>query len=530
MLTTYLEIKDIKKIPDSSGVYVFYNIDKEIIYIGKAKNLNSRVSSYFEKNNKTIKTHNLAMNVKYINFTIVRNEHEAFLLENNLIKKFKPRYNILLKDNKTYPYLVITSEIAPRLVPTENIGNDYKYVFGPFSNRSFMNDLYSFIIKICKIRTCKRDLDEDKIKNNKYKVCLEYHLGNCCGICQDYVSLVEYNNRVNSAINILKGNFKEIKTALKKKMADYSKNEQYKAAQRCKNDLDEIMSYESKSVISNPKLKDLDVFYVEKDGEDIYCTYFIIKCGLVVFTKNDVFFNIDEVNVFKLYRDEYLSTSKNVISNVKFTYNNISSKIPLVGDKKKLIDICKRNIDFLRSEIRVKKTLEFDKKEILVELKNKLRLKNTPFHIECFDNSNLQGTYPVSSCVVFKEGEPSKEDYRKFNIKTVVGQDDFKTMEEVIYRRYKSIDTLPDLIIIDGGKGQLNSAVKILKKLKIFDKVDIISIAKEFEEIYMYNSNKTVVFDNDSKVLHLLQYIRDEAHRFAITFHRKKRLDNFVNN
>lgn len=528
MENLYFTIDDIKKIPSLSGVYRFYNKDRELIYIGKAKNLNSRINSYFSKNKKSLKVYNLVRNIAYISFTIVNSEHEAYLLENNLIKEFKPRYNVLLKDNKTYPYLVITNDEIPRIIVTETINNEYSYIFGPFSNRGFMNDLLGFIVKISKIRTCKYDLTRENIENKKYKVCLEYHIGNCCGICQNCVNFDQYRSIVDIAIDILKGNFKKVKVAIKDKMLKYSRIEQYKLAQRYKNALEELSSYESKSVISNPKLKDLDVFYVEKDGIELYCNYFIIKGGLLIFTKTDVFFNVGVCDVFRLYRDEYLSTSKNIISNVVFTYNNIISKVPRVGDKKKLIDVCKKNIDYFISELKIKKTLEFDKSQLLIDLKNELNLKNVPFHIECFDNSNLQGTNPVSSCVVFKNGEPSKEDYRKFKIRTVIGQDDFKSMEEVVFRRYKNIEIIPDLVVIDGGRGQLNSAVKVLKKLKIFKKMDVIALAKEFEEIYFYNSENVIRLDKNSRVLHLLQYIRDEAHRFAINFHRKCRSINFI--
>ena len=524
MDNVFFEPKDIKKIPNLSGVYKFYNEKKELIYIGKAKNLKSRIESYFSTSLKTIKTVSLVSNIKYINFTIVNNEHEAFLLENNLIKEFQPRYNILLKDNKTYPYIVITNEEYPRIISTETLSEEkYKYIFGPFSNRSFMHDIINIITKLFKVRSCKYNLTEKDINNNKFQLCLEYHIENCCGICKNIVSKQEYTSLIDKAVEILKGNLQKIKLEIKNKMNEYSKKEQYKLAQKYKNKLQLLSTYESNSIISNPKLKNIDIIATETSNKNIFCSYMIIKSGMIIFTKNDVFYDIYPEDIYSLYKSEYKSDSPEIISNTKFQYNNITSKIPQKGDKKKLIDLCIKNIQTLKHELKIKSTLETDKNIILKSLKDLLFLKKIPFHIECFDNSNLQGTNPVSSCVVFKNGEPSKEDYRKFNVKTVIGADDFKTMEEVIERRYINNENLPDLIVIDGGKGQLNSAVKILKKLDIFKKVDIIGLAKEFEEIYKYRSKTPIVLKKDSEELHLLQYIRDEAHRFAITFHRKKR-------
>ena len=528
MDNVFFEPKDIKKIPKLSGIYKFYNENKELIYIGKAKNLNSRVESYFSNSLKTTKTTSLVSNIKYINFTIVNSEHEAFLLENNLIKEFQPRYNILLKDNKTYPYIVITNEEYPRIISTEILNEKYKYIFGPFSNRSFMHDIINIITKLFKVRTCKYNINEEDILNNKFQLCLEYHIENCCGVCKNLVSKQEYLSLIDKVVDILKGNLQKIKSEIKNKMNEYSKKEQYKLAQKYKTKLQLLSSYESNSIISNPKLKNIDIIVTETSDNKTFCSYMIIKSGMIIFTKNDVFYNLIAEDIYSLYRGEYKSNSSEIISNTKFKYNNIISKTPKIGDKKKLIELCEKNIQTLKHEIKIKSTLEVDKNIVLQSLKDLLFLKKIPFHIECFDNSNLQGTNPVSSCVVFKNGEPSKEDYRKFNVKTVIGADDFKTMEEVIERRYFKNENLPDLIVIDGGKGQLNSAVKILKKLDIFKKVDIIGLAKEFEEIYKYRAKSPIILKKDSEELHLLQHVRDEAHRFAITFHRKKRSEYLI--
>lgn len=530
MDSLFLKASEFRKLPEKSGVYRFYDIDKTLIYIGKAKNLRSRVSSYFINNNKSVKTLNLVRNIEYINFTIVNNEHEAFLLENNLIKEFKPRYNILLKDSKSYPYIVVTNEDYPRLLPVEHLLDDYKFIFGPFSNRSLMHELLEFIRKTCKIRNCKYNITDDDIKNNKYNLCLEYHIENCCGICKNLISKEDYLKNIDKAINILKGNLINIKKEIKLKMLEASKKEQYKLAQRYKNELEAIFNYEAKSIVSSTDFKNFDVFYIEKDENTIYCNYLIIRGGLIIFAKNDIFEDILEEDIFILYRDKYESESKDIISNIKLDINGYNFTIPKIGKKKELLNISKKNIEVFKHELKIEKTMEIDKNQVLINIKNALNLKKIPNHIECFDNSNLQGTNPVSSCVVFKNGEPSKDDYRKFIVKTVIGPDDFSTMKEVIYRRYHNNDKIPDLIIIDGGKGQLNCAVQILKELNIFDKVDVIGLAKEFEEIYFYKKNKPVILKENSHELRLIQYIRDESHRFAINFHRRRRSKDMLTN
>ena len=523
MDSLFLKSTEFRKLPEKSGVYRFYDINKVLIYIGKAKNLKSRVSSYFLNNNKSVKTLNLVKNIEYINFTVVNNEHEAFLLENNLIKEFKPRYNILLKDSKSYPYLVITNEEFPRILPVEHLLDDYKFIFGPFSNRSLMNELLEFIRKTCKIRNCKYNITEKDIKNDKFQLCLEYHIENCCGICKNLISKDDYLKNIDKAINILNGNLTNIKKEIRLKMLESSKKEQYKLAQRYKNDLESISNYEAKSIISSTDFKNFDVFYIEKNENIIYCNYLIIRGGLIIFAKNDIFKDISEEDIFILYRDKYESESKDIISNIKLNINDYNFTIPKIGKKKELLEISKKNIEVFKHELKIEKTMEIDKNQVLINIKNALNLNKIPYHIECFDNSNLQGTNPVSSCVVFKNGEPSKGNYRKFIVKTVVGPDDFSTMKEVIFRRYYKNDNLPDLIIIDGGKGQLNCAVEILKDLNIFNKVEIIGLAKEFEEIYFYKKSKPIILKENSQELRLIQYIRDEAHRFAITFHRKLR-------
>ncbi len=527
-----LYVNDYKMLPNAPGVYRYYDEHKQLIYVGKAKILKRRVESYFKKNEKmSIKTIKLVDKIRYIGFTVVESEHEALLLENNLIKTYKPKYNILLKDSKSYPYIVLTNEKYPRIITTERLDEEYKYVFGPFSNRDIVKDVIELVQKVCQLRTCKYDL-ANNTKKNVNNVCLEYHLGNCCGICEHKISDEEYNDRCSKVMDILKGNFKNIKLQLKRMMQESAKNMNYKLAQKYKEQLDSINNYTARSVITNPTVKDLDVFTTKIEDNKIFTCYMMINGGMITFIKNDevpIFLgdNIEIKDILDHYKMIYHRSSIKTIVNDRF--EDVNCFIAKTGYKKQLVDMALKNIEAFIHELKMQQTMHIDHQNVLIEIKQCLHLNKVPCHIECFDNSNLQGTNPVASCVVFKNGEPSKSDYRHFKIRTVTGADDYATMKEVIYRRYKSICTLPDLIIVDGGRGQLNAAIDILKQLNIFDKVDIIGIAKQFEEIYFPNRDKPLILAEDSKSLRLIQNIRNEAHRFAVTFHRKIRSKNFIN-
>jgi excinuclease ABC subunit C len=529
-------------LPTSPGVYQYFDKNGELIYIGKAKNLRKRVYSYFSKNNDNYKTKILVRRIADIKHIIVNSENDALLLENNLIKKYSPHYNVRLKDDKTYPWIVIKNESFPRVFSTRNVMKDGSEYFGPYTSGYMVKIILDLFKQLFKLRSCNLSLTHENIDKKKFKVCLEYHLKNCKGPCVGEESEENYNGYVEQIRNILKGNINVVVSVLRKKMLEYSNNLDYENAKLIKEKLALLEHYQSKSTIVNPNLSNIDVFSYLDDEKYAFVNYLKVIDGKIISAKSfEIKKKLDEskedilsMTIAEIKVNEELSvkTSNKIIIPfpIFFKLDGIKFIVPKIGEKKKLLDFSERNLKYYRLD-KLKQYANVDPQKhvnrILETMKNDLRLKELPVHIECFDNSNTQGTNPVASCVVFKYAKPSKSDYRKFNIKTVEGPNDFASMEEIVYRRYKRlIDeniTLPQLIIIDGGKGQLSSAVKSLKLLDIYGKVAIIGIAKKLEEIYFPEDSIPIYLDKNSESLKVIQKARDEAHRFGITFHRNKR-------
>ncbi|MEQ9443875.1 MAG: excinuclease ABC subunit UvrC [Cyclobacteriaceae bacterium] len=525
-------------LPDQPGIYKYYDVDRTLIYVGKAKNLKKRVSSYFTRSKNTNrKTAKMVREIRTIEFTIVNSEFDALLLENSLIKKNQPKYNILLKDDKSYPFILLTNERFPRIIATRQRIPDAGIYFGPFASVKAMNNILELFRNLYTLRTCRYDLSEENIKASKYKVCLEYHIGNCKGPCEDLQSEEDYNRDIEQATNILKGNMGVARTYFKEKMQQAAEALEFEVAQQYKEKLSLLVKYQAKSVVVNTHIGDTDVFTIVSDEQIAYINYLKANKGTIVLTKTiEIKKKLDESDEDILMlmivelRERYLSATKEILTNiaVPVSLEDVTITIPKIGDKRKLVDMSVKNALYYKQE-RVNRVQEYQQRvsRVVLKLQEDLRLKHPPLHIECFDNSNLQGSNPVASMVCFKNGKPSKQDYRKFNIKTVVGSDDFASMYEVVFRRYKRLleeeIELPNLIVIDGGKGQLNAACQALKDLGIYGDVPILGIAKRLEEIYTPEDPYPLHIDKKSESLKLIQRIRDEAHRFAITFHRKKR-------
>ena len=528
----------LKTIPEDPGVYQFLSIDKSIIYVGKAKNLKKRVSSYFQKNIKSRKTLNLVKNTKYVEHVVVHSESDALLLENSLIKKNQPKYNILLRDDKTYPWICIKNEPFPRVFVTRKLVKDGSQYFGPFTSFKTINTMMGIIKQLYSLRNCNYNLSKKNIEEKKFKVCLEYHLGNCLGGCEGKENLEDYEKNVLAIRQILKGNVNESKRNFKKEMLKYSNNQEYEKAQKIKEKIQLLENYQSKSTVVSSKLNNIDVFSIISDSESAFVNFFQVAHGKIIRFHNQEIkkkLNEDDEKILSLMilsiREKYNSTSKNIISHINLK-NQINLKfiIPRSGDNKKLLDLSIKNAKAFRFE-RNKQTQLVDPERhinrIMEQMRIDLKMKEEPRHIECFDISNIQGTNNVGSCVVFKNGKPSKKLYRKFNIKTVNGQNDFGSMQEVVFRRYKRLldekQELPNLIVIDGGKGQLGSAVKSLKKLGLINKISILGIAKRLEELYFPNDSIPLYLNKKSETLKVIQQLRNEAHRFGVSFHRDKR-------
>lgn len=525
-------------LPDQPGIYKYYDADRTLIYVGKAKNLKKRVSSYFTRSKNTNrKTAKMVREIRTIEFTIVNSEFDALLLENSLIKKNQPKYNILLKDDKSYPFILLTNERFPRIIATRQRIPDAGIYFGPFASVKAMNNILELFRNLYTLRTCRYDLSEENIKASKYKVCLEYHIGNCKGPCEDLQSEEDYNRDIEQATNILKGNMGVARTYFKEKMQQAAEALEFEVAQQYKEKLSLLVKYQAKSVVVNTHIGDTDVFTIVSDEQIAYINYLKANKGTIVLTKTiEIKKKLDESDEDILMlmivelRERYLSATKEILTNiaVPVSLEDVTITIPKIGDKRKLVDMSVKNALYYKQE-RVNRVQEYQQRvsRVVLKLQEDLRLKHPPLHIECFDNSNLQGSNPVASMVCFKNGKPSKQDYRKFNIKTVVGSDDFASMYEVVFRRYKRLleeeIELPNLIVIDGGKGQLNAACQALKDLGIYGDIPILGIAKRLEEIYTPEDPYPLHIDKKSESLKLIQRIRDEAHRFAITFHRKKR-------
>lgn len=533
----YYTTAEVNKLPDQPGIYKYYNKAGKLIYVGKAKNIKKRVSSYFTKvKNADRKTRKMVSEIEKVEFTIVNSEFDALLLENNLIKNNQPRYNILLKDDKTYPYLCITNERFPRIFATRKKIPKFGTYFGPFASVKAMNNVLELVRSLYTLRTCKFNLSKENIEQKKFKVCLEYHIGNCKGPCDGLQEEEEYNQDINLVANVLKGNMNMVRNYFKEKMLEASANMEFEKAQRYKDKLLSLEKYQSKSLVVNEKINNVDVFSIVSDEKTAFINYLKIKDGTIIITKTvEVKKKLDEsdedilsiVMVELLARYEFEAVE--ILSNREIATDiGVEVSVPKIGDKKKLIDLSIKNALFYKKE-RFNSLLTNRQQEnrVLLTLQKDLQLKTIPKHIECFDNSNIQGTNPVASMVCFKNGKPSKKDYRHYHIKTVVGPDDFASMTEITYRRYKrqleENEPLPDLIVIDGGKGQLSASCESLKALGLYGKIPIVGIAKRLEEIYYPEDQYPLHIDKKSESLILLQKIRDEAHRFAITFHRNVR-------
>ena len=529
-------------LPETPGVYQYYNKNGDLLYIGKAKNLKRRVNSYFNKNHESKRLRVLVSNIDNIETINVNTEYDALLLENNLIKEHQPRYNILLKDDKTYPWICIKNERFPRVFSTRNVIKDGSEYFGPYSNVKTMRTLLGLIKELYQVRTCTYDLSEKNIENEKYKVCLEYHLGNCLGPCEGFQTIEDYNEQIIGIKSIIKGEFSEAKEYLANKMSTYAANLEFEKAQMVKEKLDSLLNYQSKTTIVSPTITNVDVFSITSDSEFAYVNFMKIYHGSIIQSHTEEWKKkLDESDEDLLERaiidfsERFNLNSKEIYIpfeiGLEIPFRKIT--VPKIGDKKHIIDLSLKNTRIYRLEqLKQTKIVDPDRhtNRIMNQMKNDLRLPAEPRHIEGFDNSNIQGTNPVSACVVFKDGKPSKKDYRIFNVQTVEGPNDFATMEEVIYRRYSRVlaegEPLPQLILIDGGKGQLSSALKSIDKLGLRGKVSVIGIAKRLEEIYYPNDPYPLYLDKTSETLKVLQHVRDESHRFGITRHRNRRSKN----
>ena len=528
----------LKTLPQQPGVYQYYDVDDKLIYVGKAKNIKKRVSSYFTKTHENGKTRVLVKKIATIKHIVVETEKDALLLENNLIKKYQPRYNVMLKDDKSYPWICIKNERFPRVFPTRRVFKDGSEYFGPYTSMKTVHTLLDLIKGLYHLRTCNFNLSEEKIEAGKYKVCLEYHLGNCKGPCEDLQSEAEYNQHISAIREIIKGNFKDSLSQFKTQMKQLAQEMQFEEAQRIKEKIEILENYQAKSTIVNPKISNVDVFSITSDESYGYVNFLQLSYGSIIRSHTlEMKKKLDETEKQLLelaiteIRQRFTSNSKEIYVPFKVDLGeDIKVTIPKLGDKKRILDLSLRNAKYYRMErFKQVKIVDPDRhaNRIMAQMKLDLRLSEEPRHIECFDNSNIQGTNPVAACVVFKDGKPSKKDYRHFNIKTVEGPDDFASMEEVVYRRYKRMldeeQSLPQLIIIDGGKGQLSSALKSLDALNLRHKIAIIGIAKRLEELFYPDDPIPLYLDKKSETLKVIQQLRNEAHRFGIEHHRNRR-------
>jgi excinuclease ABC subunit C len=543
MDTPDLDIQ-LKTLPNQPGVYQYFDKDDNIIYVGKAKNLKKRVTSYFTKTHDNGKTRVLVKKIANIKHIVVDTETDALLLENNLIKKYKPRYNVLLKDDKSYPWICIKNERFPRVFSTRRVFKDGSDYFGPYTSGKTVYTLLDLIKGLYSLRTCNFNLSQEKVNSGKYKVCLEYHLGNCKGPCENRETEAQYNKNIVAIKEILKGNFKDSLQQFKQQMRDLADNMQFEEAHKMKEKIQVLENYQAKSTIVNPKISNVDVFSIMSDEGYGYINFLQLSYGSIIRSHTlEIKKKLDETDQELLelaiteIRQRFDSNSKEIY--VPFKVNigeNLKVTVPQLGDKKHILDLSLRNAKYFRMErFKQIKIVDPDRhaNRVMAQMKADLRLSEEPRHIECFDNSNIQGTNPVAACVVFKNGKPSKKDYRNFNIKTVVGPDDFASMEEVVYRRYKRLveeeQPLPQLIIIDGGKGQLSSALKSLDALGLRNTIAIIGIAKRLEELFYPDDPIPLYLDKKSETLKIIQQLRNEAHRFGIEHHRNKRSKSALN-
>lgn len=530
------------KLPSDPGIYKYYDEKDVLIYVGKAKCLKKRIASYFTKNQNSFKTIELVHKIDRIEFTIVDSEQDALLLENSLIKQYKPRYNILLKDDKGYPYLVIKKERFPRVFSTWKKYNDGSIYLGPFTSKGAIREVLSFIKQFIPLRTCKLNLSQENIDKQKFKPCLEYHLGNCLAPCAALQTEADYLDSLEQLKGLLKGNMSQLMNHLKKEMQAHAEALDFEKAAQLKYKMDLLLTYQEKSVVVGKHFSNLDVFSIIKDGKLAYVNYLMVQNGTIIQThtvplEGKLDEAEDELLCFAIerIRADFNSLSSEIIVPYPVDYfdKNITITVPKLGDKKKLLDLSIKNVTYFTRELQLKKILQLEgktpseKKSVLTELQSYLHLQEVPIHIECFDNSNFQGSFPVSAMVCFKDGMPCKKEYRHFNVKTVEGINDFATMKEVVYRRYKRVqesgDPMPQLIVIDGGKGQLSAAQESIEALGLTGSTTLVGLAKNEEEIFFVGDSQSLKLPWDSDSLKLLRGIRDEVHRFGITFHRNKR-------
>ena len=533
-------------LPDDPGIYKYLDENETIIYVGKAKNLKKRIASYFgNRKDRAHKTRTMIKNARRLEYVIVETEADALLLENTLIKKYQPRYNVMLKDAKGYSYICIKKERFPRVFITRKVIRDGSTYFGPYTSRSRLKIILEVIKNLFPLRTCSYALSESNIEKKKFKVCLEFHIKNCEGPCDGLEAEEDYNEKIKQIKNMLRGHFGKVKAHFKMEMQAFSKNLDFEKAQLIKEKLDAFEDYQGKSTVVSQSIQDVDVFSIAEDEKFAYVNYLKVINGAIIHTYTlEMAKNLDQKKKTLLnyaihhLREKFNSIASELIIpfDLPLVDKNTTITVPKIGDKKKLLDLSEKNVQYFLFQKRREAINNLGKQtpaeRILRTLQADLNMNDLPLHIECFDNSNIQGSFPVASCVVFKNAKPSKKDYRHFNIKTVVGPDDFASMEEVVHRRYRRMmdedDSLPQLIIIDGGKGQLSSAVKSLKVLGLEDQITIIGIAKKLEEIFFANDSVPIYINKKSESLKLIQQARNEAHRFAISFHRNQRSKNFT--
>ncbi|MBA2498736.1 MAG: excinuclease ABC subunit C [Chitinophagaceae bacterium] len=525
-----------KSLPHYPGIYKYFDVANELIYVGKAKNLRKRISSYFNKTLASYKTHELVNRIRKIEFTIVDSEQDAFLLENSLIKQFQPRFNINLKDDKSYPFIVIRNEPFPRIYLTRRLLEDGSEYLGPFTSIKKLRDLLEFIKYNIPLRTCTLNLSQKNIEKGKFKVCLEYHLGNCKGPCENLQSIEEYQAGLQQVKNLLKGNLSPVIQQFKHQMKEYVQLLEFEKAARIKKKIEYLENYKARSVVVSNRLDDIDVFSIIKQNDIAYVNFLMVTNGTISQTKTiKVETHLDETAeeilsfTIAQLRSTFKSESKEII--VPFTIDYPAADtlltIPKAGEKKKLLDLSEKNVNYFIEEQKQKEDKSSKHLQTLEQLRTDLQLSEIPVRIECFDNSNFQGSYPVSAMVSFLNGEPDKSNYRHFNVKTVEGINDFASMKEAVYRRYKRLQEeetpFPNLVIIDGGKGQLNAAIEALKELEVLGKTTVIGLAKNEEEIFFSGDKESLKLPYQSAGLQMIRRIRDEVHRFGINFHRNKR-------
>jgi len=545
--TAFGKLKEIvHHLPELPGVYQYYNSEGRIIYVGKAKNLRKRVTSYFTKNHENRKTAILVKNISDIKHIVVSTEEDALLLENNLIKKYQPRYNVLLKDDKSFPWICIKNEPFPRVFITRSVIRDGSQYFGPYTSVHMVKTILEVIKRLYPVRNCNLNLSKASVARNKFTVCLEYQIGNCMGPCEKYQSEEEYNDAMIQIRDILKGNLSSVIAHLKLKMNQFAEIYKYEEAERYRNRIGILENYKSKSTIVNSLISNIDVFSLDEDDNYAYVNFLRVVDGAIIQAHTlEIKKRLDEskedllaLGIIEIRQKFHLNSREILVPfPLGIKLNETRIIVPQIGDKRKLLELSERNVKFYKLEKNrqlSQKTPKGRSDRLLEKMQIDLRLKEVPHRIECFDNSNIQGAQPVAACVVFIDGKPAKREYRHFNIKTVVGPNDFASMEEIIFRRYQRIineeGELPQLIVIDGGKGQLSSAVAILEKLNILGKVAVIGIAKKLEEIIYPGDPVPLYLDKNSETLRIIQHLRNEAHRFGITFHRNQRSKDFIVN